>query len=163
MAAARTRDSEWGSGAESFSLSPSLDCTKLLAWLPHCQKADWKVSAWHLVGKICSSACWLISFYQECCSHLSVPDCRWGGGDEKEESVIAGAPSAASEVQQMGKLLQYFNCCCYIEVKCQEMQKQALFSFSCYSIFITFSSPAFICDDSLQSLFYNVEMIWTAL
>lgn len=34
---------------------------------------------------------------------------------------------------------------------------------SCYSIFITFSSPAFICDDSFQSLFYNVEGIWNAL
>lgn len=42
-------------------------------------------------------------------------------------------------------------------------EADTIFSFSCYSIFITFSSPAFICDDSFQSLFYNVESIWNAL
>lgn len=34
-----------------------------------------------------------------------------------------------------------------------------IFSFSFYGIFITLSSPAFICDDTFQSLFYNVESI----
>lgn len=33
-------------------------------------------------------------------------------------------------------------------------------SSSFYGIFITLSSPAFICDDHFQSLFYNVEDIW---
>lgn len=36
-----------------------------------------------------------------------------------------------------------------------------IFIFFC--IFITLSSPAFICDDSFQGLFYNVESIWNAL
>lgn len=35
-----------------------------------------------------------------------------------------------------------------------------IFSSSFYGIFFVLASPNFICDDSFQSLFYNVESIW---
>lgn len=38
-----------------------------------------------------------------------------------------------------------------------------ILSSSFYGNFITLSSPAFIPDDGFQSLFYNVENIWSGL
>lgn len=93
---------------------------------------DWKVSTWHPFEKIWCAACWLINFCLKCFSHLNLHGCRqqmgrWRGRGRRV-NLNTGAPSAATKAQQMGKSLWSFDCYYYIgEIKCWEIQKQALF------------------------------------